>query len=541
MKAMRFRREPPYNKPEKIDQSGYSEFEEEFKPPVRKRLLQIVIVILALTTLVLAVVAKVSINQNQQATLKADQAIHAQRTVEAQVNSLATQVNSMTAAVEAPSSISSTQQREQLVPDIPALTRSRELAYTALTQLNEDPERSILIAMEANQAAHTPEAEDALRRALHASHIRLLLSQPGAKIRSAEFSPNGELIVTTNSIGEARVWNANDGELGPLLHEARNILSAQFSPDGRFILTLDDNQTAIRLWDASTGAPVSVLSGQRAYLTAAQFSLLGNRIVTGDTNATVRIWYTNGISDSVVLSSSLGSIEYVEWSPDDRLILATGQGGLAVWDTQLGKQLYNIASNQDQGPTWVAHFTPYRKQLVMNVRGNIRILDAYTGQLIRTIDSADSSSILVSPDGGYMLAGKVLREFETGQVIARFPMENGSLAQFSPTGHYLLTYNDPQALMIWDMWSGMWPPPLASAINMNTYPQATRFSPYSQTLVTVHQDGAARVWAIQPDDTLPSDYQHLLLLGLTRATRSLSCLERQTYLHDTTPCATPTP
>jgi WD40 repeat protein len=550
MEAMRYHRDTSYNKPENSERSEYSEFEEEIRPPVQKRVIQIVIATLAVTTIVSVIVAKVMSDQNREATQKADKAAGALSTAEVQVTALAAQVSSLTAALEAsgyssvaaPGVISSTRQGQQFVRDDAAQTRSQQLAYVALGQLTDDPERSILIALEANKAAHTSEAEDVLRRALQASHFRLLLSQPGAKIRTAEFSPNGELIVTTNSIGEARVWNANDGALGLLLRGTGNILSAQFSPDGRYILTLSSNQTAI-LWNADTGSTVAVFSGQGSNLTSAEFSSYANRFATGSAEGTVHVWYTNGISDSIVMSSSLGSIQHVEWSPDDRLILASGDRGLAVWDTQSGKQLYNLTSNPFEAPIWDAHFIPYRMQLVMTSGGSIRILDDYSDQIVREIsggiDSSDMGSMQVSPDGSYLLAGKALWELDTGQVIARYPAEYGLVAQFSPTGRYLLTYNDPYALTVWDMRSSQWPPTLAATIRVNSYPRIARFSPYGQTLVTVDLDGAARVWAVQLDNNLPADYESLNMLALSRVTRALTCQERQTYLNDTAPCTTP--
>ena len=50
------------------------------------------------------------------------------------------------------------------------IARSRELAVSALSQLSVDPELSLLLAVEAGQVMHTPEAEEALRQALIESH-----------------------------------------------------------------------------------------------------------------------------------------------------------------------------------------------------------------------------------------------------------------------------------------------------------------------------------------------------------------------------------
>jgi WD40 repeat protein len=401
--------------------------------------------------------------------------------------------------------------------------------------LADDPERSILITLVDDQRAHTPEVEDALRRALQASHIRLLLSQPGAKILTAEFSPDGALIVTTNSIGEARVWNAHDGALGPLLRGASDIRSAQFSPDGRFILTLSTHQTAT-MWDTSSGSTVSSLEGHGVDFTTAQFGPTADIIALGGTDGNVRLWYwyAHGISDTEVYSGNIGNIRALEWSADR--ILATGNTGLTVWDRWSGMQLYTVANTLTQTEMWDAHLS-FGTQLVMANSTQVRILDTSTGQVIRTLAGTAGGYTQFSQDGRYLMADTALWELEPGQIIARFARNYGPVAQFSPHGTYLLTYSDPHTLSVWNMRSGQLPPPLATSITMNTDPLTARFSPSGQTLVTVDMDGRARVWAIQPDDNLPSDYQSLRMLALSRVTRSLTCQERQTYLRDIAPCA----
>ncbi|HEY3342029.1 MAG TPA: hypothetical protein VGK81_08430, partial [Anaerolineae bacterium] len=110
---MGFRRESPYYKPEKEGRSGYSEFEEEIKPPVRKRLNVIIIASLALTTIMSVAIAKVSSDQNQQASQKVNKAVSAQGTAEAQVTALESQVSSMMATLLARGVISGVQTDDQ--------------------------------------------------------------------------------------------------------------------------------------------------------------------------------------------------------------------------------------------------------------------------------------------------------------------------------------------------------------------------------------------------------------------------------------------
>lgn len=89
---------------------------------------------------------------------------------------------------------------------------SRELAATSAAQLPLDPELSILLATEALHRAGTAEAEQALRRALRASHVRLVLRER-RRLTAARFSPDGTLILTTSRGGRGRLWDADNGTL----------------------------------------------------------------------------------------------------------------------------------------------------------------------------------------------------------------------------------------------------------------------------------------------------------------------------------------
>ncbi|HEY3342194.1 MAG TPA: WD40 repeat domain-containing protein [Anaerolineae bacterium] len=525
----------------KTEPESFSEFEQEIRPPVRKRLRQVLIGLLVLITGVSVIVTKVMSDQREQAVQKAGQAIAVQGTVEAQMGDLLAQVESMTATLQAPEAFSGTQLLQQLGPAGVSQMRSRELAYEALTSLAGDPERSILIALVANQASHTPEAEDALRRALMSSHIRLKITAPGANIQTAEFSPNGDFIVTTDSAGMIYLWNAYDGRMvfGP--RQAGEALSAQFSPDGRFILALTANPSAV-LWDAATGSIVTVFSSQAAQLTSAQFSSLGTRIATGGTDGSVRVWYTTNISEQLTLHGNIGPIRAVEWAPDDNRILATSDTGFSVWDAQTGKQLYIEEAVLAQ-VMWIrAHFSPDGRLLVAASPSGVRLLDANTYQVVRTISQANTDDAHFSPDGTQLLtedaAYATQWDVNTGQVIARYPLKAGPSIQMSPNGRYLETHSDANTLSVWDLHMG-WrvSPPLIAVLSGGSTSKQVRFSPYGELVVSVDADGAARVWAVMPDIDLPVDYQSLLALADTRITRHLGCEELPARLRDAA-CAT---
>ena len=75
-------------------------------------------------------------------------------------------------------------------------------------------------------------------------------------VNSAQFSPDGQRVVTASEDKTAQLWDATSGKpIGePMKHEG-DVNSAQFSPDGQRIVTTSEDNTA-RLWDATSGKPI---------------------------------------------------------------------------------------------------------------------------------------------------------------------------------------------------------------------------------------------------------------------------------------------
>jgi len=86
-------------------------------------------------------------------------------------------------------------------------------------------------------------------------HHKLSHSYP---VAYAEFSPDGERLVTCNSDGTlfertAQIWNVKTGaKIGPPLRHGDGVVHTAFSPDGKRILTTSED-TTVRVWDAETG------------------------------------------------------------------------------------------------------------------------------------------------------------------------------------------------------------------------------------------------------------------------------------------------
>jgi hypothetical protein len=77
-----------------------------------------------------------------------------------------------------------------------------------------------------------------------------------ASVRWAEFSPQGDRVLTAGDDGTARIWNVLTGEpVGSILQHDAAVNFGAFNHDGSRVATASQDKTA-RVWNAETGEPV---------------------------------------------------------------------------------------------------------------------------------------------------------------------------------------------------------------------------------------------------------------------------------------------
>ena len=112
------------------------------------------------------------------------------------------------------------------------------------------------------------------------------------RVLSLAVSPGGKRLVTVNASGNAALW---DGELagdptslGQDLRFAVNDAVA-FSPDGR-LLALVTSDRRVEVWETSNPKKRVSLVGHLGEITSVDFSRQSDRVVTGDSEQTLKVW-----------------------------------------------------------------------------------------------------------------------------------------------------------------------------------------------------------------------------------------------------------
>jgi WD40 repeat protein/tetratricopeptide (TPR) repeat protein/predicted Ser/Thr protein kinase len=355
------------------------------------------------------------------------------------------------------------------------------------------------------QDAGNPQAEAMarLRLAAHWRHApRLTLTQVlfhEGFVQHAEFSPDGQRVVTASSDQTARVWEVATGmPVGPSLKHRGEVLHAAFSPDGRWVVTASADQTA-RVWNAATGQPLSPPLIHQGQVLQAAFSPDGRRVVTASLDNTARVWEAATGQPASRPFNHQGAVVHATFSPDGRWVATASRDASArVWEAATGQPLCPPLIHQ--GQVLQAAFSPGGRRVVTACLANTaRVWEAATGQpssppLIHEDPVSDAA---FSPNGRWVVtaSGHTARVWEaaTGQPLGPPLNHHGFVAHaaFSPDGRRVVTASWDHTARVWEAATGQ---PLCPPLLHQGLVAQAAFSPDGRRVVTASHDRTARVW-----------------------------------------------
>ncbi len=170
---------------------------------------------------------------------------------------------------------------------------------------------------------------------------RAVLQGPRKWVTDAEYTADGETIVTASDDGTVRLWEAASGRTeGDPASEVRGDLELAVSPASPWIFSAraHGGRNAAVLWDSRTGRKLRRLPLNGGVATAAAFSADGTRLATGEIDGTVRVWKVASGERLAVLKGHTGAIADLSFSEDGaRLATASGDGTAKLWNVADGQ------------------------------------------------------------------------------------------------------------------------------------------------------------------------------------------------------------
>lgn len=166
-------------------------------------------------------------------------------------------------------------------------------------------------------------------------------------LHSAQFSPDGTKLLTSNDCNEKRNYNLWDAKTGKKLVSLDGEPYSEepiFSSDGTKILIVS-SEHAIEVWESSTGKKLYTLEGK---FYSARFNADGTKIATAGEDKTARLWDANTGKELLTFNGHKAGVVSAELSPDGTKLLTFDADNIVkVWDAKTAEALFVIEHFQE--------------------------------------------------------------------------------------------------------------------------------------------------------------------------------------------------
>ena len=359
------------------------------------------------------------------------------------------------------------------------------------------------------------------------------------------FSPDGTSLLSGSLDRTLRLWDVESGDTQRAIDSPGAILNLAFSSDGRLAVSSSADETAadtaddavdrtIRVWDLGTGEELQRFMPNSGFVRAVDFSPDGRYVASGTWNSgeggVVQLWNVeSGDLERRFFGGHRDIITEVKFNAaGTRLLSASWDRSLVVWDVQTGLELQRLESHQDR--ILSATFGPTEDEVLVgtgNIGNNIpnpaddRVADpsvwvwdlAQSRAQVRLMTDHEDWvwAVAISPDGRYAASGSGplntsadlavdisarLWDLDTGEEVRRFEGHDHTVhsVHFTPDGQYLVTAS-------WDGTVRLWPVDGEGTgrviFRHNDRIFSVDVSPHGKYGLTASGDRTIRLWNMQ--------------------------------------------
>ncbi|MEP7134668.1 MAG: WD40 repeat domain-containing protein [Chloroflexota bacterium] len=247
------------------------------------------------------------------------------------------------------------------------------------------------------------------------------------------FSPDGQMLASVSSDGQARVWDWRTGDVLKIWNFPGQVVSVGFSPDGQTLAVggVDESKNQVQnaaVWTFAVGSwsPIFKLP-EYLDVTALAYSPDSRWLVGGGTSRNVQVWHTDSGTSQFTLSHA-HQVSQVDISPDSSTVAAATcltvvsnectEGGVWLWNLPTGKLMKQKLTGFPNVVESLAFAADGSALIVGSRDGTLRIYDTADYQpRFETIAPGGISTLAVSPEGGWFATGNTNGEVSLWKIV----------------------------------------------------------------------------------------------------------------------------
>ena len=229
------------------------------------------------------------------------------------------------------------------------------------------------------------------------------------------FSPDGSLLAVVGDQNNVNLWDSASGKLLKTLSgHTGPVYAVDFSPNSKFLATASSDNT-VKVWDIASGQALLDLTGHENEAIMVGFSPDGKYLVTGGGDCVAKLWELNLTSGPAAYKElfskqfdyqSEGIPQRVAFSPDQKFIAIAVGVIVKVWDFEAlksdpqTKHLFALYGHQN-GFNGLAYTPDGARLVTASADGTVRVWDAASGQQLFIVPGSKGmiDSMALSQDG----------------------------------------------------------------------------------------------------------------------------------------------
>lgn len=282
------------------------------------------------------------------------------------------------------------------------------------------------------------------------------------RVVSVAIHPQSHSIASCSADKTIRFWSLEDNGTFTDPLGAKFVYGLTLSQDGKLLATGGQTPAEVTIWDMTTMKPLRHLSGIEGTVNYLAFGDQ-HRLVGGNWNNEVVIWDAYSGKQLMQLEKAeFGGLQQCAFSADGKTVAVSGaKNRTVIWDANSGKKLKELAFPKG---CWGICFSRDAKQLAIgDGAGVVHLISCETWEEVKSFSGSDSQiyGLKFSPDGKQLACGSengrlVFHEIESGKSTVQVTAHSQRIwtVDYAADGTRLATGSADLKVKIWDTRSG---------------------------------------------------------------------------------------